>query len=569
MRVVCVIAPGMFRRFGLEQVRRQHRRQRQRQHQRDEQRDRDGERQRREHLALHALQRHQRQEHQDDDADPEDHRRGHLRHGMQDDAHAALVRVARLGQMRERVLDHHHRAVHHQADGDRQPAQRHQVGRDAQPVHRHEGQQRRQHQRADHDQRRPDVAQEQQQHQHHQHHALEQHLDHRVERRIDQLGALVIRHDLQAVGQHAVVVDGLDARLDARDDFLGVAAAHHHDHAADRFGHAVLDHRPRARRRADLHLGHVAQGQRRAAHFLEHDGADVVDVAHQAHAADQVLLGKMRQHAAARVGVVGGQRLEHLLHRHVVVAQPLGIDQHLVLLLVAALRVDLRHARNGAQQRPHHPVLGDAAAGQLVGRQFPAAVVRTIERVLVDLAQPRGHRPQHRRHAHRHARLHFDDALHHQLAREVHVGLVAEHQRDQRQAGLVQRAHLCQRRQAGHRHLHRYGDEALDLLGRAPGRLGGDLHLHVGHVRKRIQRQLAGGVDAEEQQHGGHHGHHQPLLERAAYQCVDHAPSISARLRSLLRWKPPSTTIGCPACRPEATGRTPFDSSPSFTGTSR
>jgi hypothetical protein len=55
--------------------------------------------------------------------------------------------------------------------------------------------------------------------------------------------------------------------------------------------------------------------------------------------------------------------------------------------------------------------------------------------------------------------------------------------------------------QAGHRDLQRHGDEALDLLGRAARRLGGDLHLHVGHVGEGIDRQLARRVQAEGQQH--------------------------------------------------------------------
>jgi hypothetical protein len=72
---------------ALEQVGRQHRRQGQRQDQGHEQGDGDGVGQGREHLALHAFQGHQRQEHQDDDADAEDHRRGHFLHRVEDDPH--------------------------------------------------------------------------------------------------------------------------------------------------------------------------------------------------------------------------------------------------------------------------------------------------------------------------------------------------------------------------------------------------------------------------------------------------------------------------------------------------
>ncbi|OMP13320.1 hypothetical protein COLO4_01890, partial [Corchorus olitorius] len=108
-------------RAALEEVRAQHGRQEQRHGQRDGQRDRDGQRQRAEHLAFDALQRHQRQEHQDDDGDAEDGGRGHLGGGRQHGAHACAHAVAGLAELVEHVLHHHHGGIDHEADGDRQP----------------------------------------------------------------------------------------------------------------------------------------------------------------------------------------------------------------------------------------------------------------------------------------------------------------------------------------------------------------------------------------------------------------------------------------------------------------
>ena len=40
-----------------------------------------------------------------------------------------------------------------------------------------------------------------------------------------------------------------------------------------------------------------------------------------------------------------------------VMIEAVGIDQHLILFDIAALRIDFRHAGYAAQQRSHHPVL--------------------------------------------------------------------------------------------------------------------------------------------------------------------------------------------------------------------
>ncbi|MPN28451.1 hypothetical protein SDC9_175893 [bioreactor metagenome] len=172
-----IVVTIMFRR--LEQVARHDRRQRQRQHQRNGQRDGDGVGQRREHLAFHALQRHQRQENEDDDADAEDHRRRHLDDGAQDHPHLVLAGLPGTAELGEGVFDDDHRTVHHQADGDGQAAERHQVGRDAQLVHRKESEQGGQHQRGDDDQRRTHVAEEEEEHDNDQGDTFEQHLGHR------------------------------------------------------------------------------------------------------------------------------------------------------------------------------------------------------------------------------------------------------------------------------------------------------------------------------------------------------------------------------------------------------
>jgi hypothetical protein len=116
----------------------------------------------------------------------------------------------------------------------------------------------------------------------------------------------------------------------------------------------------------------------------------------------------------------------------------------------------------------------------------------------------------------------LEQPLHHELAREVDVGRVGKNERDQREARLVERAELGEAREAGHRDLERHGDEALDLLGRAAGRLGRDLHLDVGDVGERVDGEPARRLHPEREQRERDHDDDEPLLERSAYEPVDH-----------------------------------------------
>jgi hypothetical protein len=118
--------------------------------------------------------------------------------------------------------------------------------------------------------------------------------------------------------------------------------------------------------RTDLHLGHIAQVNRRCRAFTDDDAAQVILAFDKADAADQELLGILRQHAAARIGIVARHGLIDLGHADIIVAQLVGVDQDLILLGKAALRIDFRHARNRAQQRAHHPVLNGPTLGQFL-----------------------------------------------------------------------------------------------------------------------------------------------------------------------------------------------------------
>jgi len=68
--------------------------------------------------------------------------------------------------------------------------------------------------------------------------------------------------------------------------------------------------------------------------------------------------------SAAGVPVVPRQRIPHVFNRYAVITHPHRIYQYLILLHIAAGRVNLRHAGNRTQQRPHVPILNCSALRQ-------------------------------------------------------------------------------------------------------------------------------------------------------------------------------------------------------------
>ena len=128
--------------------------------------------------------------------------------------------------------------------------------------------------------------------------------------------------------------------------------------------------------------------------------------------------------------------------------------------------------------------------------------------------------------------LHLLDALVDELAREIDVGAVLEHDRDLAQPVARERARIGELRQAAHRGLDRKRDALLDLERRIARRAGVDLHLHVGDVRHGVDRQAREIVGAEGRE-AEHHEDHQPsLLDREGENGIDHG-SVLMRRRGL------------------------------------
>ena len=76
------------------------------------------------------------------------------------------------------------------------------------------------------------------------------------------------------------------------------------------------------------------------------------------------------------------------------------------------------------------------------------------------------------------------------------------------------RAHRLQPRHAVQRVLERHGDQALDLLGRQPGRLGLDLDQRRGELGEDVERRLRRSVDADDVSTTAHATRTTPQAER-------------------------------------------------------
>ena len=261
------------------------------------------------------------------------------------------------------VLDHHDRRIDHGADRDRDPAEAHDVGAQAQQLHGAERHQHADRQHQDRHQSAADVEQEHDADQRDHDALLEQRVLERVDGCVDQVRAVIDRHDLDRLRQAAG--DFPKALLDVLDDVERVhAEALQHDAAGDlAFAIQFGDAAPFVG--AEFDPGDVPQQHRRAVVHLQHDVAEVVDALDVALSADDVLeLGEF-DGPPADVGVAGADGVSHLLHGDAEVAHPLRIEDHVVLLDEAADARDLGDALGLCQREFQIPVLDGTRVGQV------------------------------------------------------------------------------------------------------------------------------------------------------------------------------------------------------------
>jgi len=193
---------------------------------------------------------------------------------------------------------------------------------------------------------------------------------------------------------------------------------------------------------------------------------------------------------AADVFIVAADGGIDVIHSDGVFHQLLRRDDHLVLLEVAAERVDLVDAGNAFELRGDDPLLQGAQIGEI--GYFLLRVFRHLpfERVLVNLPHGRADRPHGYLDPLGHLLPSFRQALEHQLPGKVDVHTVLEDNGDNRQAKFGNRTHLFDVRQAAHGHFNRVGYISFNFDCRQTIGMADHFNLNVRYIRKGINRQF-------------------------------------------------------------------------------
>ena len=306
----------------------------------------------------------------------------------------------------------------------------HQIGGDAEPPHSQERHQHGQRNHRRNNQRRAQVAQEQEQNRHHQRSPLKQVVANRADGPVDNHRLVVERDDPHALGKRTA--NPVERLFDALDDRLAVLASEHDHHARDGLPLAVARDRPLPRHFPNLDLSHVTQVDRGTLVGRQDDRRQVPLALYAAQAAHGVLLGGVLDESAAEVVIVLPNPLEHVTQRQSVSVQAVRIHLDLVLPRVAAPGVDVGHARHGLQLVFDLPVVERL--------QLHGAVAFPFERVPIHLAEGRRHRPQGRLEAGRNSAAGFVQPFVDELPREIIVHAVGKNDGNHRKAQLGNRA---------------------------------------------------------------------------------------------------------------------------------
>ena len=190
---------------------------------------------------------------------------------------------------------------------------------------------------------------------------------------------------------------------------------------------------------AELYVRHVAHGNRRVFDEFNDCVAQVIERGDPRHARNDVFLTRHLQKSAGNVDVGFLERLAHLGHADVVGAQAIGVEEHLILLHVAADGNDGRDAAQRQDARTDLPI-GNRA-------QLHRRTRVTLQTVLDHPADGGGDRQHHRRT--RADGKPLADGLGsfiHQLPRHIDIRPPAKHDHDRGQSDRRSGTHFVHAR---------------------------------------------------------------------------------------------------------------------------
>ena len=212
-----------------------------------------------------------------------------------------LVRLA-LAAPQDR-LRHHDRAIDDDAEVDR--AERQEIGRNLRQVHQDEGRHQGERYGEADDQRAARTAEEQYQRDEDEADALHDRLRDPIDGRVNEIGAVDIRHDPNVVGGKSLI-EFLDLGVDAVDHPRRVVAFKQQDRSLDGVVLPVPTQDAVALLIGELELAEIAHQDGDSVALGDHYRAHVLKGLHEPDAANHVAEFAAGYHAAAGAGAVGG-----------------------------------------------------------------------------------------------------------------------------------------------------------------------------------------------------------------------------------------------------------------------
>ncbi len=437
----------------------------------------EGERHRPKNAALDTFEREDREHRRDDDGEREEDGTNDLLGGAGHDARHFRGGGSPVGEVPVDVFDEDDGAVEENSEIDG-PDRHHVRGYAGEVKAREGGEKSERHCDGDGDRPRKS-SQEEPQDERDERRSFRNVVTRGRERRVDQLRPIVKGDDLHPLRKH-VPVDSFDRLVHFGQHVARVFTAAQEDGSLDRVHGFAAGDRSAPRRVPLDDARDVANEERRAA-LRADDG--VFDVRHAV------------QDVAARGRAVRSlDRGDEILQRDRARAKPGRIGQPVVLLLVAAEAHDVGDPRHAHELLLDDPVLPTSD----LARRMAVA----LQRVLVNLADRRVVRAERGDDAVGHLRT--GQLLGDLLASEVDVDAVLEGHDHLRQ---TERGDRPLHEHVGHAEegpLDGYGDFLLDFFRRLAGKKRDDHHLHVGHVRERLDLEAGHQLNTDQRENDRH-----------------------------------------------------------------
>ena len=343
---------------------------RRRENHRTRQRQDNGVSHRMKHFALHSAQREDWQIDDHDDERAEEAGADNFLGGVADDLEAFRARqqafqfVLFVAESPDAVLHDDNRAIHDEAEVERSEA--HQVAADFRADHSRDGEQHGKRNDERRDKRGAQIAEQEKQNRHHQHRAFKEINLHRLDGRVDEIGAVIDGAGDDSLWQR--LVDLRHLRVDALGNRAAVFADEHEDRSQHGFA-SVLRRRAVAEFFAEENIRDIIHVDGNAIAIADDDFLNVRNARDLAGAADEILLTVPFDVTRADAGVVVGQRRHQIAEGQAVGAQLVGMRRDVILLHETTYGIYIDDAGHVSQLRLDDPILHGA---QFSGRDFSA-----------------------------------------------------------------------------------------------------------------------------------------------------------------------------------------------------